>query len=324
LEFASIANHHFWHSSASNIHHFFPSLRYELPVKAVLISISIPNDTKMYYLARVVRSALRQSLSNLGILISDDCLIDLTKRNSPSTSGHRSMSSILGESSAAIFKWNRAKCACSARGSWVIFVDSDDELMNRTADIDFKTHKITGIGVIEHKMQQGFSSHRIYIFTWREAHFQGVDNNTLTIAMRKGIINWTLPRKMIERFLYQQALAFLGIEICRLRIIFGEDKLQATTLYRFVPRFATVNYFGYLYHRMSEIIHTPGRRNSHWRNLLSTNSSSPSTFNEHPILSIARLSSPFALGWIRNFIITHAMEINATQLSHDSALRTIG
>jgi hypothetical protein len=98
------------------------------------------------------------------------------------------------------------------------FVDSDDELMNRTVEIDFKAHKITGADVIEHKMLQGLSSHRICISTWREASFQGVDNNTHTIAMRKGTIQW--------------------IEICRLRIIIGEDKLQATALY-----------FGYLYRK---------------------------------------------------------------------------
>jgi hypothetical protein len=103
--------------------------------------------------------------------------------------------------------------------------------------------------VIEHKMMQVLSSHRICIFKWREAPFQEADNNTLTAAMRKGIMNWTLPRKMIERCLYQHALVFLGVETCRLRIIVGEDKLQATALYRFVRKFVTVNYFGYLYYK---------------------------------------------------------------------------
>jgi hypothetical protein len=145
--------------------------------------------------------------------------------------------------------WNRAKCVCSARGTWIIFVDSDDELMNRTAEIDFKAHQNTGADMIEHKMLQVLSSGKICRFEWREAPFQKGDNKTLTVAMRKGMMNWTLPRKMIERCLYQQALAFLGMETCRLRIIVAEDKLHATALYRFVRKFVTVNYFGYLYYK---------------------------------------------------------------------------
>jgi hypothetical protein len=56
-----------------------PSLECKLPAIAVLIIVSIQSYTQVHYLARAVGGALRQSLSNLEILISDDCLIDLAE-----------------------------------------------------------------------------------------------------------------------------------------------------------------------------------------------------------------------------------------------------
>jgi hypothetical protein len=135
-----------------------------------------------------------------------------------------------------------------AHGTLILFLDSDDELMNRTAEIDFNVHQLTGADVVEHKMLQFLSGGRIAIFEWREAPFREANNSTLTAAVRKGIMNWTLPRKMIERLLYQQALVFLGSETCKLPILWAEDQLQVITLYRFVHKFVTVDYFGYLYY----------------------------------------------------------------------------
>jgi hypothetical protein len=100
----------------------FPSLKYELPVKAVLTSILIPNYNKVRYLGRAVRSALRQSLSNLEILISDDCSIDLTDKTllQPQTIDQRVRYWVNRQ--RLFSNWNRAKCACSARGSWIILL----------------------------------------------------------------------------------------------------------------------------------------------------------------------------------------------------------
>jgi glycosyltransferase involved in cell wall biosynthesis len=214
----------------------------------VLASILIPNYNKGPYIARAVRSALSQTLSSLEIAISDDHSTDLPENLFLQLQRLDRRVRIWVNDRRLFSNWNRAKCVCRARGSWIFFLDSDDELMNRTAEIDFRAHQLTGADMVEHRILQVRSGGRICIFRWREAPFQIADNNTLTAAMQKGIMNWTLWRKMIDRKLYQRALVFLGIEACTLPIVMAEDRLHATSLYRFVSKFVTVEYFGSLYY----------------------------------------------------------------------------
>jgi glycosyltransferase involved in cell wall biosynthesis len=213
-----------------------------------LISILIPNYNKAPYLARAVRSALCQTIQGFEIAVADDHSTDLAENSILHWQVIDRRIRGWVNRKRLFSNWNRAKCVCLARGSWIFFLDSDDELMNRTAEIDFRAHQVTGADMVEHKMLQVRPGGRICIFQWREAPFRMADNNTLTITLQKGQMNWTLWRKMIERFLYQRALVFLGLESCKLRIIMAEDRLHATSLYRFVRKFVTVDYFGYLYY----------------------------------------------------------------------------
>jgi glycosyltransferase involved in cell wall biosynthesis len=154
-------------------------------VKAVLVSSLIPNYNKVRCLARAVRSTLRQSLSNLEILISDDCSIDLAENTLLQLQGVDQRVRYWVNRQGLFSNWNPAKCAYSPRGSWILFVDSDDELVNRTAEIDFKAHKITVVDVIEHKRLQLLSSHRICIFEWREVPVREADNTLLLLRCEK-------------------------------------------------------------------------------------------------------------------------------------------
>lgn len=68
-----------------------------------------------------------------------------------------------------ILEFESRKCIYSAQGTWIPFLDSDDELMNRTAEVDFKAHELSGAGEGEHKMLLFLSGGRISIFQSREA-----------------------------------------------------------------------------------------------------------------------------------------------------------
>jgi glycosyltransferase involved in cell wall biosynthesis len=237
-------------------------LEENLTSQIILVSILVPNYNKAPYLARAVRSALCQTFSNLELVISDDYSSDLGQESLAQFELMDPRVRIRFSPHRVFSNWNRAKCICLARACCVSFLDSDDELMNQTVEIDSRAHKLTGADMVEHKVLQVRSGGRISIFQWREAPFHEADNVTLTAALRKETMNWTLWRKMIGRHLYARALVFLGLEACQLQIVMAEDRLHATALYRFVRKFVTVDYFGYLYypnifdnswHRMGQI-----------------------------------------------------------------------
>jgi glycosyltransferase involved in cell wall biosynthesis len=237
-------------------------------VRLVVVSVLVPNYNKGPYVERALKSVLRQSLPDLEVVFSDDASNDLP---------FELLLPFLA-SDVRIRFWrnarrlgannNRAKCVCAARGIWVLSLDSDDELMNQTAEIAIKTHQQTGADVCEFKILQCDSQGRLTLHPVSRIEYHGADNNTLTRALREGKISWLLAYRMVMCLLYQRALLLMGLELCTAFINIAEDKLHLATILRFVHKYVTIDYLGYLYCR--NVKDNSRRRTPNWKPVLVT------------------------------------------------------
>jgi hypothetical protein len=144
---------------------------------------------------------------------------------------------------------NRAKCVCLARGIWIFSLDSDDELMNRTAEMALKTHQRTGADMVEFQILQIDFHGQCQVFRTSRISSREADNNTLIRAFRNRALSWNLAYRMIACSIYQKALLLMGSKICMAVINIGADKLHFAIILRFVHKFVQIDYAGYLYYR---------------------------------------------------------------------------
>jgi glycosyltransferase involved in cell wall biosynthesis len=231
-----------------------------------MVTILIPNFNKGAYIERAIHSVLGQTFSQFEIIITDDKSDDLPWNSFLS----------LVKSDARIHfhvnerhlgtNRNRVKCVCAAHGILLLSLDSDDTLMNRTAEVIVKTQLQTGADMIEFRSLQITAQGRCDLFDWGSISFAQADNRTLVNAFRKRQFNCYLWRKMFARAIYEKALLMMGSEISMARIDVMEDRVHCVSVIRFVQKFIRIDYFGYLYHR--NIYNASNRRTPNWRPFL--------------------------------------------------------
>jgi glycosyltransferase involved in cell wall biosynthesis len=214
-----------------------------------VVSIMMPTYNKGEYIVRAVLSALSQTLSDFELVISDDCSDDQTLSNLEPLIAADPRIRYWRNEERIYTNRNRVKVVRSARAEWLLCLDSDDELFNKTAEIDYATQLRTGADMVEHKALQMDWNKKILPWEFKPPPFREANNETLTKAFWNGTMNWTLWLKMIRRALYAKALDFLGPEVCELQNALGQDRLHVATMYRFVRKYVTVDYVGYIYYR---------------------------------------------------------------------------
>jgi len=119
-----------------------------------LISIVIPCFNSANYLQRAVDSCLSQSYKNVEIILVDDGSIDETNRiiksinrgRHPDTAGKVSFNCLFQDNQGVSAARNYG--ALNATGEWLIFLDSDDELLENALKTFMITAKSTNAGVV--------------------------------------------------------------------------------------------------------------------------------------------------------------------------------
>jgi glycosyltransferase involved in cell wall biosynthesis len=228
----------------------------------------MPNYNKGSCVERAITSVQRQTLSDFETVLSDDKSTDLP---------FSFLFSFIHLDSRIRF-WvnpkhigtnqNRVKCVCAARGIWLLSLDSDDEFMNRTAEIAVRTHQRTGADLIAFKALQVNKQGRYSIYYSCEIPCTESDNNTLVHIFRTLTRGWTLWNKLIGRLIYQQALLLMGYEVCTASIDRFQDRLHFLVMIRFIHKYVKIKYFGYLYHR--DVWNNSARRVPNWKPLMTT------------------------------------------------------
>jgi glycosyltransferase involved in cell wall biosynthesis len=215
----------------------------------VLVSILMPTYNKGIYIARSIKSAIAQSYPHIEIVISDDASDDKTLQVVRRYQSHDQRVRYWRNEKQVYTHTNRVYAVRRSTGRFLLSLDSDDELCNRTAEIDLQAAFAWQADMVEHQALQFTTKIGFELWTFRPPGFVEGNNNTLTRAFRRGRLNWNLWLKMSHRRLYVNAIDLLGPSVCDLMIQITVDQLHLAVMYRFVKKYIVISYIGYIYYR---------------------------------------------------------------------------
>ncbi len=161
------------------------------------VSVIIPNYNAAAYLERTVESVLKQTYSNIEIIIVDDCSTD--------NSADICRSIALRHASVSFFIKNKNEGQLSAwkigiqhaTGKWIIFLDADDKLANGAVEQLVQVAKETNVDIVFAGYESiGFDGVKVEykanikegLYSAKEfgkALFNGIETNILTCVGSK-------------------------------------------------------------------------------------------------------------------------------------------
>jgi glycosyltransferase involved in cell wall biosynthesis len=206
----------------------------------------IPTSNKAKYLRRSFMSASIQTLSSFEVVVIDDASNDFSLTI---------ISEFLTRDSRFRLEINdkplrghttRSFGVYHSKGMYLLALDCDDELLNRTAEIDFQTAIQRNSDMVEHHALTIKNDGTVVPFCW-PAPIQEADNVTLVRTFLKGQLNWQLWLRFIQRIVYQRAVELIG-ERLLLQNARATDKLHCAAMFPFVRKFVMIDYIGYLYY----------------------------------------------------------------------------
>jgi glycosyltransferase involved in cell wall biosynthesis len=213
------------------------------------ISILMPTYNKGPFISRAIRSALAQTLPSIEVVITDDSSTDETAAHVALFLARDSRVRYFRNSPRLYMNANRFSCLLHSRGNWLLNLDSDDELVNRTAEVDLATARGQGADMVEHKALQYTALHGFEPWAFRPPKFAVGTNATLMRAFWRQSLNWNLWLKLMQRRLYIGTMWLIGPKGCAARIEITVDLLHVGTMYRLVRKFVAIPFIGYIYYR---------------------------------------------------------------------------
>jgi hypothetical protein len=210
-----------------------------------LVSIMMPTYNKGPYIRRAVLSALHQTIQHFELVIGDDCSNDETSDVLAPFISSDNRVRCFRNPTRLYTNVNRIKVLNATNAPFLLSLDSDDELTNRTAEVDLASQRLWNADMVRHVAVMGHN-HRVW--RWGLSRLHGANNETLVRAFSNRKFAWNLWLYLIRRSLYIHAVAFLGEEVRQMQIAYSEDHLHLAAICRFVRVFVTVDYCGYVYY----------------------------------------------------------------------------
>jgi glycosyltransferase involved in cell wall biosynthesis len=216
-------------------------------LRLLKVTVLIINRNRANLLNRVILSSITQSLPDIEIMVADDASTDSSVAIISAFAERDSRIHFFSNVRQLTINGNRAKGVRASKGLFVLSVDSDDELCNQTAEIDFQTAIARQADMVEHMAYWVLRDGRRQRFGPPFIPFEIFNNSQITRAFRAGLVNWTIWRKFILRRLYSMALDHMGHLIMR-PMPRASDMLHMTFIYFHANHFVRVNYYGYIYY----------------------------------------------------------------------------
>jgi glycosyltransferase involved in cell wall biosynthesis len=213
-----------------------------------IVTVMIPTSNKAKYLRRSFTSASKQTLSSIEILIVEDGSLDFSVEVISDFVMRDSRFRLEMNDKPLRGHTTRSFGVCRSKGVYILPLDCDDELRNRTAELDLQTAIERGANIVEHRAIMIAPDGAVSPFFW-PARLQEADNVTLVRYFLRGALNWQLWLRLIERVVYIRGIELIGD---RMLLQFGRavDKLHCGAMFPFVRKFVTLEYIGYVYYTM--------------------------------------------------------------------------
>jgi glycosyltransferase involved in cell wall biosynthesis len=213
----------------------------------IAVTIIIPNFNKAGYLPRSLGSACGQTLPNIEIIVADDGSSDNSVDVIQQFIDRDPRISFFVNNPQLLTNANRVKAVRRARGVFILTLDSDDELTNRTAEIDYRAAVTADSDIVEHRITI-VENDTVKPYNTLNAPFRVANRKTLMKSFAAGRMNWTLWRKLIRRLMYLEAVAKMGEEACALKLRLCDDRLHCGMIFTVVTKFVSIDYVGYIYY----------------------------------------------------------------------------
>jgi succinoglycan biosynthesis protein ExoO len=169
--------------------HFFLTIQWLTPIlgecdidwshvqRVPAVTIMIINRNRAHLIGRALLSALAQSLPDIEILVADDASSDSSLDVISSFAKHDSRIRFFSNREQLTINCNRVKAVRESKGIFLLWLDSDDKLCNRTAEIDFRTAVARQVDMVEHLAFVSYRNGAQMPFTWKAAPFETANNN---------------------------------------------------------------------------------------------------------------------------------------------------
>jgi glycosyltransferase involved in cell wall biosynthesis len=169
------------------------------------VTIIIINWNLERFVARVTRSVLTQTLGDIEVLVAADSSTDSSLAIMANFSQSDDRIRYFVNNPQLRTNGNMAKAVFVSRGMFLQMLDSDDELCNRTAEVNRKTALLLGSDMIEHRAVRVCTDGRRGPFQYKSAPFRTGNTSHVINAFCADRMNWTFWREMILRRLYRCA-----------------------------------------------------------------------------------------------------------------------
>ncbi|OHT13761.1 hypothetical protein TRFO_43261 [Tritrichomonas foetus] len=233
-------------------YYFFQVRDFNLPVYRskynISVSVIIPVFNKGRYLYRSIPSVINQTLKKIETVIVDDCSSDnTTKIAGYFMKKHKNIRYYRIPNNTGTYNC-RIVAVKKSHGEYILSLDPDDTLYYITAEKDYDTAISTGSDIVEHQMVRSYPSGKIGKFSWKSPKFSVADSHIMRTEFLLGRLNWNLPRKIVRREVFLQAIDLVGEKYQHMKLTYGEDKLMMGGIYLVARKMVVLYYVGYYYY----------------------------------------------------------------------------
>jgi glycosyltransferase involved in cell wall biosynthesis len=235
------------------------------PSKNILATVVISSYNSEKTIKRAIRSVQNQKMSDIEIIIVEDCSIDNTLELLVQLQKEDSRIKLLVNKKNKGALYTKSIGTLKAQGQYLLLLDSDDLFINKDIFNICYRRAEKGIDIIEFSgfycnqetlakyknplvpYYLRFKQNNEIITQPRLSNFIYEQNNNTVIKLIDGF----LCAKFMRTEIFQKTLKFLGDWIYSEKVNYGDDRIINFALFKIANSFQFINIYGLLYYNNS-------------------------------------------------------------------------
>jgi glycosyltransferase involved in cell wall biosynthesis len=235
------------------------------PSKNILATVVISSYNSEKTIKRAIRSVQNQKMSDIEIIIVEDCSIDNTLELLVQLQKEDSRIKLLVNKKNRGTLYTKSIGTLKAQGQYLLLLDSDDLFINkdifnicyRRAEKGIDIIEFSGFYCNQETLAKYKNPHVPYYLRFKQnneiitqprlSNFIYEQNNNTVIKLIDGF----LCAKFMRTEIFQKTLKFLGDWIYSEKVNYGDDRIINFALFKIANSFQFINIYGLLYYNNS-------------------------------------------------------------------------